>query len=609
MNYNPSVRWDEPNPDSETDERDRATQLVAETAGIESRQSSWHELSLLNATLYTNREPASYRWGEPQDDQELWPTNLRTENLIEEIGEAMCSKASMSPLKPSLVPHGKSWKVERAVRLLDEFIFGVWVATCAEDACVMMFRDAFISGLGCVRVGFDDGKLEVESVFFDNLVIDNRECGNRQMPHTYRIRRCLPRVAVEKHYGVQFDDELTKQEYVPAREIGDGWVVVVEAWTLNGRHTIASCGKLLKDEEWPHDWVPLVFFHYTDRVNGFFVKGGVEQLVPFQVRHNELNDVIEASQDISCRPRMLLNANSMIDVSQWDSEPGRILMWSGSKPESFELKTNLQELYNERERNRAAAFSHVGMSEMFTGADMPQQVRLDSSAGVREFQNLEDRRHLRLWTRFQKARLNVARTILNVLSTESGADAFTAVYHPGGSKASAKHIPWEAVKTLTDDKFSWTMDATPLSAMSPAARRELLRDWTSRGLVDPNSAEARRMEGNPNLERTEDLELAADDDITRHISVLEDGDFEAPTELTNTTLGIRRVTANYHRLKAYEDVKDRVLENHIRWIVKATTIQQAAVAPPESLGAPFSPAQGVAGTSAGTIPMQWGAPQ
>jgi hypothetical protein len=108
------------------------------------------------------------------------------------------------------------------------------------------------------------------------------------------------------------------------------------------------------------------------------------------------------------------------------------------------------------------------------------------------------------------------------------------------------------------------------------------------------------MEGHPNLERIEDLELASQDDILRHMSILEDGDFEAPTELTNCTLGIKMITANYHRLKNYEDVKDEVLQAHIEWIVKAVSIQQVAAAPPPPT--PFAPTQGMPGTNAATAP-------
>ncbi len=600
------VRWWEAGAkgDEEADAY-RAAALLEETAEIEQRQHAWSELNLWNTLLYTNRELPGFRWGEVDSAEvELWPANLRTENLIASIGEAMLSKASSSPLKPTPVPHGQSYKTERAVRLLDQFIFGVWRQTKAEDACVQMFRDAYMAGIGCVRVAYDKARksVHVEPVFFDNLVIDNRECANRADPKVYRIRQVEPRAVVEGRYDVTLGEQKT---YHRSRQVARDWVVVVEAWKMPergkpGRHVVVCCDRVVVDEPWGHDWVPLVFFHWQDRTSGFFVQSGVEQVVPFQLLQNELNDDIREAQDIVCRPRLLVNANSQIDVSAWDNEAGRFLMWSGSEPVPMKWDTNVGELYNERERNRASAYSHMGLSEMFANADMPSQVRLDSSAGVREMRNMEDARHLRLWTNFEAARLNVARTILLVLANSKGADAFTTVYHPGAARQNARNIPWEAVKTLTDDEFSWTLEAVPLHAMSPAARRETLRDWTSRGLIEIGSDEARRMESHPNLERIEDLELASADDILRHLEILEDGRYEAPSEMTNTVLGVKKVTANYHRLKNYSDVPDRVLQNHIKWCVAAVAIQQAATQPSPQQTA-FQPTQGMPGTSAATV--------
>jgi hypothetical protein len=616
MHNGEQVFWWKPLKDGdEGNDAIRANALLEETALIEQRQHAHHELALWNATLYTNRELPGFRWGAVDEaETELWPTNLRTENLVAAIGESLLSKASSSPLKPTPVPHGQSYKVERACRGMDQFMIGVWRQTQAEDACVQMFRDAYMAGFGCVRVGYDRGDLSVEPVFFDNIIIDNRECANRQHPRTYRLRSVVPRGEVEARYGV----ELGKQgKYHDSRAVADGWVVVVEAWRLpdcngkGGRYTVAACGQLLEDTNWKHSWVPLVFFHWTDRTSGYHVPSGVEQVVPFQVIQNELNDDIRSAQDIVCRPRMLINANSMINVSEWDNRAGRFLMWSGSEPQPLNWPTNVGELYAERERNKAAAFSHMGISEMFAGADLPTNNRMDSSAAVREVRNMEDSRHLRLWTRFELARMNVARAILNVLSISKGADAFSAVYHPGGARASAKNIPWEQVKTLTQDKFSWSLEATPLSQMSPAARRELLRDWSSRGLIQEGSDEARRMEGHPNLERIEDLELASADDILRHLEIMEEGGYEAPSELTNTTLGIPKVTANYHRLKNFRDedgncdVPPEVFEAHMTWIVTAAAIQTAAVQAPQSMVA-YQPTQGVAGTSSATVAGQPG---
>ncbi len=445
--------------------------------------------------------------------------------------------------------------------------------------------------------------LHTENLIVDQIVIDNRECLNRQPPRTVRIRKVLPRESIIAKWG-----ELgpRPKKYVDYREVGEGYEVVVEAWRLpdakgnGGRHTVASCGTLLVDEAWKVPWFPLEFFHWRDRLSGFFGQSGVEQLVPYQVRQNELNDDIREAQDIVCRPRILAHANSNLDTDQWDNVAGRILAYSGEEPKPFVWNSQLGELYQERDRNFAKAYSHAGQSEMFANADVPNQVCFDSSAGLREAFNMEDRRHLRLWSRFENFRLRVAKMLLRVLGQHKGAAAYTSVYHPARAHAAAKRIPYEAVQVLNDDQYSWTLEATPLSQQTPAARRETLRDWVSRGLMD--EAQAHRMFTNPNIEREEDLELASYDDILRHIDIMEEGGYEPPTELTNLTYGIRKVNASLHRLRNYEDVDAGVIENHIKWIVKAISITQSAVAEQQNQMQPYQPTQGVAGTSAAQAP-------
>lgn len=608
--------WWEPDKkiSEEEDERLRASSLISETAEIEQYQRSWHELNLWNATLYSNRELVGFNWGAIGDSsKELWPTNLHTENLIEEIGDAMLSKASSSPLRPALVPHGGSWKTERAVRTLDNFVFAVWRQTESEDACVRAFLDGFLSGIAAVKDEYDEATdtLSTTPVFFDNIIVDNRECLNRRPPRTVRIREVHPRAAIEAKWGCVLGD---RPKYVDYRRVGDGYEVVVEVWRLpdaegkGGRHVIASCGVLLVDEPWEHDWFPLEFFHYREKLSGFFCPSGVESLVPYQVRLNDLNQAISESQDIRCRPRILKHANSQLDLSQWDNVAGRVLDYAGVEPKPFVWDTELAELYQERERVWNKAFSHAGISEWFAHADAPSNVRYDSSAAVREGRNLEDSRHMRLWTRFQDFRLRVAKMHLRVLAMHESAEAYTAVYHPARMGAAAKAIPFAAVKTLLDDNYTWSFEAVPLSQQSPAARRETLRDWVSRGLMD--DAQAKRMLTNPNIELEEDLEMASFEDVYRHIEVMEEGGYEAPTELTNLNYGVKKVTANLHRLKRFQEVDDKsakelrdVIEKHVQWIVHAVSITQMATM--GSTPAPFAPTQGVPGTQAaqGTPPM------
>jgi hypothetical protein len=603
--------FDEPDPKDPDDQANRAEALLQETAAIEMRQAAWHELNRWNSILLTNRDLPGFLWGCANATAttraiDMGPVDLRSENLIESIGESMVSKASSSPLKPTPVPHGRSYKVERAIRLVDQFQFGVWMQAKAEEAAIQGFLDGYTAGIGCVRVGFDPKKQELrdESVFFDNLVIDDRECAYRTLPRTYRIRQVVPRGNIESLYGVKLYDR--GKRYHQERDIGKDYEVIVEAWRLpdihgkGGRHCVAVAGQMVIDDPWKFDWVPLAFFHWGDPISGFHPKSGIEQLVPYQVRQNSLNDAIEEAQDIVCRPRILKHSGSAIDLTQWDNRAGRIMDYAGIKPEPFNWATNIQDLYQERERNAARAFSFMGLSEAFAQADLPPQVRADSSAGIREIRNMEDARHLRRWNRYQEFRLQIARLNLLVLSTSKGADAYSVVFHGGGHRANAKTIPYEAVKEVTSDKYTWTMEATPLSMVSPGATRELVRDWSSRGMGD--EGEAQRMTGGINLTRLEELEMAAYDDILRHLDILEDGGFEAPDEITNTSYGIKKVTANLLRLRNYDDVPPEVIDNHYAWILAATSIQQAAVAQQAAPISPFAPTQGVLGTSAAQAP-------
>lgn len=606
----PLVRkpWYEKVTGKEDEEIQRALSLVSETADIEQYQRSWHELNLWNATLYSNRELVGFNWGvaDVNAARELWPTNLHTENLIEEIGEAMLSKASSSPLRPSLTPRTCSWKVDRAVRKADTFVGGVWHQTRSEDACVRAFLDSYISGLGAVKVTYDPdcGDLCVEPIFFDNIIVDNRECLNRTKPRTIRIRSVVPIKSIEAKYGALRGT----QKYADYRRVGDGYEVMVEAIRLpdedgeGGWHSIACGGRMLVDEPWEHEYHPVEFFHYREQLSGFFTPSGVESLVPYQVRLNTLNDAIEESQDIRCRPRILQHVNSQLDYSQWDNQAGRILGWAGSEPKPFIWDTELNELYNERERVWQKALARAGLSDMTVHSNLPDNVRLDSSAGVREFRNMEDSRHLRLWTKFEDFRLAVAKLLIKVLGTHKSAKAFTVVYPGSVFAKTGQKVTFEAVKLLAENDYGWTLDAVPLSMQSPAARRETLRDWVSRGLIDETAA--KRMITNPNLELEEDLEMASYEDVYRHIDIMETGDYEAPTELTNLPYGMRTVTANLHRLRGYmeEDEKDAaelrdVIETHVKWIVTATSITQVQTQMANQ-PAPFQPTQGMPGTAA-----------
>lgn len=592
-------------------QRERAALMVNHTARIEERQYAWHQLNLWNSALYNNRQLVGFRWGADINDQaELWPINLRTENLVENIGQSMVAKAASSPLKPTLVPHGASWKTARAVKTGDRFVYGLWKQTHAEEACLQMFNDAYTSGLGCLQVHVDGDKVCVEPVFFDNIVIDNRECANRALPRTVRLRKVVHIDALKAMWPKDVEGDTigsTTRKYLNNRPQGKEWEVVIEIYRRpdkgkkNGYHAIIACDQIIFEEVWKEDWLPLVFFHWQDRQSGFFVKSGVEQVMPYQLRSNELNDVIEENQRISCQAGMMAPAATEFDWSQWKSEAGRVVLYNGMEPKPLEIPTNLAELYAERQRNKEACYSHMGLNEMFSMADFAPSVRFDSSAGLREARNMEDARHLRLWLGYERARLELARCLLRMVG-QLGKDDFSVIYKPYGASFAGTEVQWKDIKHLNEQDYEWEMAPGSLAQMSPAARRENLQAKISRGQDQQGIGQDGQMVTQPDLELIERMELASEEDIERHIELLESGKYEPPGLMTNKVKGMMMITANYHRLRRYKDLEedDPIILNHERWIVQAAAKQKEAMMmqQPQQM-VPFAPTQGVAGTNSG----------
>lgn len=585
--------------------KSRARMLVDETAVIEDRQRAHHELNLWNAMLFSNRQYANFHWGLVTGtvDQMLVPANLVSENLIHAIGDAMLSSAASNPLKPTPVPMGASFRTTKLVRRLDKWLYGEWTRLGCEDSSLQLFLDAFIAGTSAIRVYYDKWRKKpcVERVFFDNIIVDNFEMANAPRARTYRLRQVVPIDSVEAMYNIRLDPREAERQYTTYRLRGESWVPVIEAFRLPvgnapGRHVVACCGVLLVDEVWEHDWIPWVFFHWERMKPGFYSPSGLELLVPYQTRLNELNEVIRDAQDLTARPRILQHAGSQIDVNAWDNVIGRIIKYTGVEPKPFVWESALSELYQERERQIDVAYKNFGASQMSSSQELPPSMRLDSSAAVREVQLMADKRFLDLWTRFQDARVEIARALIRVMA-EWGEDNYETVITRGG-KYVGERIRWGDVRDILEDCYSWRVEPIPMSSMSPAARKSSLQEWVTQGVVAPDNA--RYLSTHPDVDMIGALERASFDDIHRVIGCLEDGEFESPDPVQNLKYGVDKLSQNALLLKQYEDDDpdvriEEVIENHYRWVRQAMAIIQQSTQ---------APAPGLPGAPVGSAPMQ-----
>jgi hypothetical protein len=226
---------------------------------------------------------------------------------------------------------------------------------------------------------------------------------------------------------------------------------------------------------------------------------------------------------------------------------------------------------------------------------------------------MEDARHLRLWTAYERARLELARVLLRV-TARMDKDDFKVTYKPYGASFAGTDIQYKDIKLLTESEYEWEMAPASLAQMSPAARRETLMAKLARGQMEMGEGADAQMVTSPDLEMLERFELASEEDIERHIELLETGKYEKPGFLTNKTKGMILITANYHRLRRYNDVDPQILKNHEQWVISAASqqkaaLQQSAMMQGQQMGmqpgpgggggmVPYQPTQGMPGTSA-----------
>lgn len=563
-------------PEEDADDQDliqRSNSLISYAQGLENMQSEIHQQNLWNAQLYSNRELAAFDWGSGHFSRaSMTPVSRLGENLVEMVVDTLVSLIGKNRPKAKPVCRGASWKVRRQAKKLDKFLYGEFIRNRVYEIGKRVFRDACVFGFGAVHIKLDgpssDAASCIERVFPDELMVDQAEtaaCGRPR--HLYR-RRVLPVEIVAEMYDVDPEELLEAagtEPYLDNRQVGKGWVVLVEGWQLQGRYVAAVRGMPpLADKPWKHDHFPFVFYHYSDPLSGFYTAGAVEKALNYQIRLNEINEVIRDAQDLMARPRILVAQGSQVSPAEFDNLVGRIIKYTGIKPEPTNWPAVSAELYNERDRCVSTCLAQFGLNAASTTAQMPSGFRADSSAAVREYNQLQDGRLADPAQRFEQFYLDVADMIVKVIRA-SGSKPKT-VWYSGGKKARMDVIEWEHID-LEESAYVLQLEASSILNLTPAAMKDELEKQLAQGLISPERYQLEL--SMPDQEGAYSLLAAAAEDIEETIEELEDGKRPRPMPFQDLVNGVETVSMALLRARRYPDCPAYVLQDFIDWIDSA----------------------------------------
>jgi len=598
--------WSAPDTDSDGDEdyinEMRANSLIEDMKNLEDINSSVHRCNLFNYQLYCNRMLSCFDWGTGVLTQaSLEPVSRTTDNIVLEIVDALLSEIGKARPKAKPICHGASWIDRQNANKLDKFLYGEFVRNDIYSTAKSCLLNAEICGFGCAKVTLKDTKNGpkscVESIFPDDILVDQQEVvTTKKIRHIYH-RRVLPVDVVCATWDV--DEELVKLQasqltsYLDYRPVGKGYVIVGEAYQaasgcpddddyVPGRRVVATHGIILEDEVWEHEWLPFVFFQWQRPPVGFYNQSAVEQILPDQIRMNEINDVITKAQDIMCGPRLLVQQGSKINIQSLDNEIGKILFHSGEPPTVATWPAVAAELYQERITRKANAYAKMGVSQSAAGGNLPAAARLDSSPAIRELNQVQDGRLADVTQRFEKFFLDIASTIIKVMKT--GGKKSQTVWFSGGRKCRAEVIKWKDID-LDENSYTMILEAASSFGMTPSAIRDDLEAQLARGELTPEQYYKQIAQPDPDTHTN--LLAAAAEDLDYIQECLEEGKYISPTPDMDLVQGIQQMTMAKRQLSKYQNVPEDIFELFLNWIEEAKMwVQQGSEMPVDNEAAP-----------------------
>jgi hypothetical protein len=582
--------------------------LFAHVKQLEEDQHDIHIQNVLHAKLYTNRELMAFNWQSPFSFH-FRPLNANLENGIQSVCDTLESRIGTNRPKATIVSRGAEFDVYLKARRLDRFLWGEFVHHDVHTKLRRVFLDACIYGTGFLKLDIDGDELFVDRVHPDEIVVDQRECVSNEMPMVLHHRKLVSRLWLLKHYGKNPDARQKIMEcqgvdfkYTSYRTPGEDQIIVVQSWKLaqgpndTGREVICIENMTLKDVEYKRKRFPFVWLKWAEPQTGFYGRSLVGDLVGYQIRLNELNEVIRFGQDVMCVPRILVEQGSALHVQRFDNNIGKLYTWRGTKPEALVWDAFNAEIYQERERIRNSMFEFAGVSQLSSQSRLPSQTRLDSSEAIREVTNVEDTRFQAKHIGFEEAHKETASHLIEL----------NKILYSGGRKKSRKstystkylvdQIDWAEVD-MEEDRYVLEISASSILNQSPAARKDTLRQWYMDQVI--NREQFMAWSGQPDLERLVDLMAASKDLAEYQIDKMLDGDASVTPDVHQNLVEAFPIVLDTYQHLLTLDCDDSILDIFVAWMDLAKEL----MAPAPDPTAQMQPAVGQPPTGGPGMPM------
>jgi hypothetical protein len=497
-----------------------------------------------------------------------------------------CAKISKAKPRPLFLTTGGVYSQKKRAKKLTQYMDGVFTDCKVYRHTKKAFRDAAIFGTGLVKAFTENGKVKVERVFPDEVVVDDID-GREGEPQELHHVIAVPKRVLEHAFKITGDKlkalsmAKTASELYKANDARiNERVVVIESWKLpsaegadDGRHTISVSNETILDEKWVHKFFPFAVMRWEEALLGFWGEGIASQLVGIQLEINNVLQRIKESLETVAIPRVFVEDTAGVSISNLTDEIGGIVKYRGAKPEFSTPRGLGQESYDFLEYLYNKSFQETGISQLSAQSKKP--AGLDSGVALREFQDIETERFVLVGEAWQDLHLDLAYILIALQRDleESGEKQKVKVK----GKGFIETINWKDVD-MEDDKFIMSAFPTNFLPRTPEGQLQFTQELVQSGFC--TQEEAMSLLNFPDLERFFNLRTAAMDDIEKMLEdMLEHGKYQPPEPYTDLKLALRMSQSALLRAKA-DGVSEDNLELVRRFMEDVQNIIVIGTPPP-----------------------------
>ena len=190
--------------------------------------------------------------------------NRVTLNIIQSMIDTVVSKIAKNKPKPTFLTEGGNWSQQSRAKKLTQFLEGQFQAVDFYEKAARAFLDSCIFGTGVLKVFTQNGKIEVERVFVDEIVIDDKESfyGEPRQMHQHKMihKDVLKDMFPKFKTAIDLAGKTSLISYGMPSLGNTDMVLVIESWHKrsgpdadDGLHTITIENETLLEESYEND--------------------------------------------------------------------------------------------------------------------------------------------------------------------------------------------------------------------------------------------------------------------------------------------------------------------------------------------------------------------